>query len=127
LQLSPGFDLGTMAVGIAMAFALALGIGTLNCLLVSLFPVWERFWAVLNRPLFIISTLFFLFEIVPHPFDQILWFNPLVHVIGQMRLGMYPSYPGGFVSPGYVFGVALICLVLGLLLLNRFDRDIINS
>ncbi len=126
-DLRPGFDVPAMMNAVSMALVLAIGIGTLNCLLVSLFPVWERVWAIANRPLFIISTLFFLFEIVPHPFGDILWFNPLVHVVGQMRIGMYPSYAGEYVSPAYVYGIGLTCFALGLLLLNRYDRDIVNS
>ena len=93
--LRPGFDIAAIALGFLMALILALGIGTLNCFLVSMFPVWERFWAILNRPLFVISTLFFLFEIVPHPYDTLLWYNPLVHIVGQVRIGMYPTYAGG--------------------------------
>lgn len=121
------FDLPKVALGIIMAAVLALGVGTLNCLFVSLFPIWERIWAILNRPLFIISTLFFLFEIVPHPYRDLLWYNPLVHVIGQVRLGMYPTYAGDFVSPIYVLGIGTSCFALGLLLLNRHYRAIINS
>ncbi|MGB1235175.1 MAG: ABC transporter permease, partial [Planktomarina sp.] len=78
-DLRPGFDLPVIMLGFSMAFVLALGVGTLNCFLISMFPVWERIWGILNRPLFIISTLFFLFETVPHPFNAVLWFNPLVH------------------------------------------------
>lgn len=126
-DLSPGFDVVQIAFGFAMAFVLALGIGTLNCFLVSIFPVWERVWGILNRPLFIVSTLFFLFETVPHPFDDVLWFNPLVHVVGQIRLGMYPSYAGDFVSPLFVFGIGAVTFMMGLLLLNRHYRAIINS
>ncbi|MGB0797845.1 MAG: ABC transporter permease [Planktomarina sp.] len=126
-SLRPGFDIPAMVLGILMAAVLALGVGVLNCFLVSVFPIWERIWAIVNRPLFIISTLFFLFETVPHPYDNLLWFNPLVHVVGQMRLGMYPTYAGDFVSPIYVCGLGLGCLALGLLFLNRYYRDIINS
>ena len=121
------FDFPAIALAILMVLCLSLGIGTANCLLVSLFPVWERLWAILNRPLFVISTLFFLFEIVPHPFDRILWYNPLVHVVGQMRIGLYPTYDGGFVQPLYVIGLGAVCFAFGLLFLGRYYRDIINS
>lgn len=116
-----------MALGLAMALVLATGIGVLNCYLSSMFPLWERVWNILNRPLFVVSTLFFLFETVPSPYDEILWFNPLVHVVGQMRSGMYPSYAADFVSPIYVLGIGGTCLAVGLMLLKRYYRDIINS
>ncbi|MGB0798290.1 MAG: ABC transporter permease [Planktomarina sp.] len=122
-----GFDFWAMGLAIVMTATLALGVGTINCFLVSMFPIWERLWAILNRPLFVISTLFFLFETVPHPYDDLLWFNPLVHVVGQMRIGMYPTYAGDFVSPLFVIGLGLILFAVGLLFLGRYYRDIINS
>lgn len=120
-------NLPALALALAMAAALALGIGALNCLLLSLFPVWERLWAILNRPLFVISSIFFLFDAVPEPWRGWLWFNPLVHVIGQMRRGIYAGYDAGFVSPAYVFGLSGLSLVLGLIFLGRYHGDIVND
>ena len=120
-------DPAAIALGFAMALALGLGIGTLNCLLLSLFPVWERTWAILNRPLFILSCTFFLYDSVPRPFQGYLWWNPLVHVIGQVRRGVYATYEGAYVSHSYVFLVAGTCLALGLLLLRRHHRHIVNN
>ncbi|MHC0052261.1 ABC transporter permease [Actibacterium sp. D379-3] len=121
------FDFPALALGFAMAAALGLGVGTLTCLLVSLFPVWERLWAVANRPLFVVSSIFFVFESVPQPWRGWLWFNPLAHVIGQMRKGIYPTYAGDFISPLYVFGFGGVTLLAGLLFLGRYHRDIING
>ena len=36
---------------IALAAALGLGIGTMNCFLISQYPTWLRVWAIFNRPL----------------------------------------------------------------------------
>jgi len=117
-------DLNFTAIGngIMMAVVLAAGIGTLNCFLTTQFPVWDRLWAVLTRPLFVISTLFFLFEAVPHPYDGLLWFNPLVHVIGQIRTGFFPGYSADFVSPAYVYVMGGVSFVIGLWTLNRTYR-----
>lgn len=111
----------------ALAVSLGFGVGTLNCVVMSMVPVWERIWAILNRPLFIISTVFFVFEAVPHPYQDLLWFNPLVHLVGSMRAGLFPGYDAAFVSPLYVGGIAGVSLVLGLLLLRRWYREIINN
>jgi len=125
--LNVNLDWSALGLAIAMAGALGLGVGTLNCYLIARFPVWERAWAVLNRPLFIVSTIFFLYESVPHPWGGVLWWNPLVHVIGQMRDALYPSYEADFVSPVFVFSVATACLTLGLAALNNGYREIINN
>lgn len=119
-------DLPAITISLAMAGVLAAGIGVMNCFLTSAYPAWERVWAILNRPMFIISCIFFTFESVPHPYRDILWYNPLVHIVGAMRSGFYPGYDAGYVSHAYVFGLGLVLLVLGLVLLKRFHRDILN-
>lgn len=120
-------DLPAIGLSLLMVGALALGIGTLNCFLTEMFPSWERIWAILNRPFFIISAIFFLFESVPQPYRDWLWFNPMVHVVGQMRRGFFPTYEGAYISPGYVFSLSAICLLAGLLLLGRYHRDLVNG
>lgn len=116
-----------LSLGFAMAFVLALGIGTLNCFLLTAFPIWERMWAVLNRPLFIISCIFFIFDDVPQPYQDYLWWNPLVHIVGMMRSGIYVTYEASYVSPLYVFLIGLLTAATGLLLLRRYYTDLINN
>lgn len=120
-------DIPALLLTIAMVVALALGVGTLNCFLLSMFPVWERAWAILNRPLFIISCVFFPFDSVPQPYQDVLWYNPIVHLVGQMRIGTYPTYDGAYVSPLYIFGISGICLAVGLVMLGRYKSYIIND
>ncbi|TCP60572.1 capsular polysaccharide transport system permease protein [Rhodovulum bhavnagarense] len=116
-----------IAVAFSMAIALGLGIGTLNCFLLSVFPVWERTWAILNRPLFIVSCIIFLYDSVPMPYREWIWWNPLVQVVGTSRDGIYATYDASYVSELYVFGVSAICFALGMLLLYRYNRDILND
>ncbi len=119
-------NLPAIVLSLTMAAALGLGIGTLNCYLVSAFPVWLRIWTILNRPLFIVSCIFFLPESLPEPYRSILAYNPLVHVVAEMRRGYYPSYEADLVSPTYVFGLSAVCCVFGLVFLYRYNRDILN-
>jgi len=112
---------------LSMAAALGFGIGSLNCFLISVLPIWERVWAVLNRPLVFVSGVLFLHESVPEPWQTYLWYNPLVHIVGQMRRGFFPTYVGDYVEPMFPFGLALVTTALALLLLNRFNRDILNQ
>lgn len=119
-------DFQSLALGYFLAFALGAGVGTLNCFLLSVFPIWERAWAVLNRPLLIISGVIFLYDSVPMPYRDWLWWNPLVHPIGLVRKGIYSTYDAEYASPIFVLAVTGITLALGLLLLRRYHRDIIN-
>jgi len=45
---------------------------------------------------------------------DVLWWNPLIHIVGLMRAGFYPVYDAAHVSPGYVLAVALALMVAGL-------------
>ena len=112
-------DLAAVAVAFSGAALLGLGVGALNCVLFGLFPTWSNVWAVLTKPLFLLSGIFYLFESAPPAFQQVLWWNPLVHVIGVMRTGFYGSYHADFASLAYVFGVGLTLFVVGAHLLRR--------
>ena len=112
-----------VALSLSMAAVLGSGVGILNCLLISVFPVWQRIWNILHRPMFIISCIFFLFESIPEPYRSILWFNPLVHIVGVMRTAFYPTYDASYASVAYVFGFGLISLVVGLFFLRRWHKD----
>ena len=114
-----GINLESVALSLAAAGLLGLGAGTLNCVLFPFFPVWTRIWGVLNRPLFLISGVFFTFESMPGQIRNILWYNPLVHVIGIMRNGIFPSYDANYVSLLFIFGLGLSAFVLGAYLLIR--------
>jgi capsular polysaccharide transport system permease protein len=118
--------LGIM-LSLSMAFIFSVGVGTLNCFLSAAFTWWPPVWGIVTRPLFFMSCVFFIFDDVPQPYQDYLWFNPLIHVVGQMRKSFYPSYPGDYVSPAYVFGVGLCLMAIGLALLVRYHRDLLNS
>jgi len=64
--------------------------------------------------------------VVPANYREYLWYNPLVHIVGLMRRGFYPTYDATYVSVTYVFGVALVTLVFGLIFLKRYHREILN-
>lgn len=116
-----------MTLCFAMTLALASGVGTFNCLLMSLFPLWQRIWSIANRPLFVISCIFFTFESVPEPLRDGLWWVPTVHLTGMMRAAVYPGYDASYASPLYIFGLSLLLVVTGLLFLRRHHREIVHG
>ncbi len=119
-------DFPPIVEAMAMTMLLGLGVGTLNCALMGLFPIWEVIWSIATRPLFLASGVIFLYDNLPPLAREVLWYNPLIHVIGRMRTGFYPTYTAPQVSELYVLSVSLICLVMGLILLGRYHRDILN-
>lgn len=120
-------DYPTIVLGFAMAAMLALGIGTLNCYLFVRVPLWQRAWSILMRPMFIISCIFFIFDTIPQPYRDILWYNPLVHIVGLMRRGFYANYDAAYVSLMYLTGVSMVCFLAGIVLLYRGHRVLVND
>ena len=116
-------DLPVIAGSFAMAAALGLGIGLLNCVLTSRFVLWHTVWAVLTRPLVLLSGVIISPSVIPQPYRGWLEWNPVLHVVGQNRKGFYHSYDGAYIDPVYTLTVAIICGAFGLLFLRRFFRD----
>ncbi|WOI58380.1 ABC transporter permease [Palleronia sp. LCG004] len=119
--------LGPVALSLALAIALGAGVGAFNCVISGLFKAWEQIWSIAMRPIFIVSGVFFLYEDMPPNVAAILWWNPLLHITGLMRRGIYATYRADYVSITYVLAVSLGALAMGLLLMGRFHRKILNE
>lgn len=117
-------DLPAILLSIAMAAAFGLGVGMLNMVFMAYSPVYTSIFQIATTPLFLISGIFFLYEDMPRAAQNILWYNPILHAIAMMRRGFYAQYEAEFVSPLYVFTVALVLMVLGFVLISRFHRQI---
>lgn len=105
-----------------MAICLGFGMGLVNCVIVGFFPVWQSFWLVITRPLFLASGVIILYEDMPPLAQKILIWNPLLHVTSKMREGFYPLYSPDWVSLTYVWSVGLIMIAVGLMLMRRFHQ-----
>lgn len=112
---------------LVLAMAVGLGVGVMNCALIGLFPVWMQIWSILSRPLFLVSGVIFLFDDMPPVMQSILWYNPLTHVLGLMRAGIYPTYRADYVSLACPMIFALGTLFVGVLLMGRYHREILND
>jgi len=119
-------DLPAVILAMSLAMILGLGVGVLNCVLMGLYPMWQMLWGIVTRPLFLASGIIFIYEDMPPMVQQILWYNPLIHVIGLMRTGFFSTYTAPYISVTYVLAISLTMLALGLLLLGRYHRVILN-
>ena len=72
-------------------------------------PSWRQLWSIITRPIFLVSCIFYLFDALPVWVQNILWWNPLIHVTGLVRRGIYPGYDASYASPtqGYTAGRAM--------------------
>ena len=109
---------------VGAATLLGAGAGACNAVLFVVWPLWQRVFGILGRPLFLISGVFFLPESMPWEVQQALGWNPLTHLISALRDGIYPVYHASHESLGYPAGLGLGLLLLGLLLLRRHRREV---
>jgi len=120
-------DVWLILSGFGMAACLGLGVGTLNCVLFGLFPVWRQVWGVVTRPLFLASGILYIYEDLPSIAQDILWWNPLVHVTGWTRTGFFSTYHATYVSQTYCYGVGLGLLALGLIFMRAHYTRVLEQ
>lgn len=125
IDVSVVFDLPPIIEAFTLCIVLSFGVGCLNCCLFGLFPVWQVIWNVLTRPLMIASGVIFIYEDLPSFAQDILWWNPLFHLTGLMRVGVYPTYSPTYINLTYVLSFGMITCLLGLLLTRRYNREIL--
>ena len=64
---------------------------------------------------------------LPQQLQQFIWYNPLIHVVGTMRAGFYPTYNWDYVSWTYAFAMSLVLILVGLRLLKWYHRDLLQA
>ncbi|PZU17849.1 MAG: sugar ABC transporter [Shinella sp.] len=96
------------------ASLLALGIALFNNVAFVQFPAYEQFFSIISRPMFMISGVFFVPDAIPHPYRDVILFNPVAHVLMLFRKGFYPEYRAIGMDMGYLYGVASVLIFIGL-------------
>lgn len=120
-------DAATIAQSLVLTVLFGFGVGAANAYLFLRWHLWHVLWSVISRPLFVISGVFFLFDALPPPMQEILWLNPIVHVIGLLRAGVYPTYGAGYVSGAYVLIVSLVLVAAAFLALGRHAKWLLHE
>ncbi|MCB1355408.1 MAG: ABC transporter permease [Maritimibacter sp.] len=119
--------LGPMVEAMTLAALLALGYGTLNALLSGIWPLWSTLYKVITRPLMLASAVLYIVEDLPPLAADILWYNPISHVTGLMRSGVFVTYNPQYISIPYVVATALVPLAIGLVFLRKHAVTIISG
>lgn len=110
-------DIPLMMGMMALTAFIATGIGCLNAGIESAFEPWGKVWGVVQRPLFLISGVFYPFAAMPPSLQDVLWWNPVLHLVGMSRDAVYQGYEAGYVSVLFVFAVGIVAMMIGLALL----------
>ncbi len=101
--------------------AFSLGMGLLLSSLAVFIPSLERIVPLVIRLLFFASGVFFSVNSFSKDIADILYLNPILHLVELTRCSISYSYPSDGLSLMYVTVITLIVLFLGLLL-ERYVR-----
>jgi capsular polysaccharide transport system permease protein len=113
-------DVEPVLFGLLMAGLLGLSVGAFNSVLFMLFPAYENLWGMANRPMMIASGTLVMIEDLPTWLFNILWWNPVAHMIAEVRHGFYATFHADWASPTYVFLFCGISFAIGLVTLDRY-------
>ncbi|WP_119942873.1 ABC transporter permease [Neorhizobium sp. NCHU2750] len=98
------------------ASLIALGGGFANSVLFTMYPIYEKLFGIVTRPLFLVSGVFYIPDTLPPIAKDVILFNPLAHIVMQFRTGFYPQYRAADYDRFYVWSVAALCIFVGLML-----------
>ena len=110
-----------------LAAALGIGVGLFNTWAFARWKAWEVIYGVISRPLFLISCVFFSFHSLPAEAREFLWWNPIVHIVGLLRDGIYAAYDPAHVRPDYVLALAAVLAMVGLRGLRKDASDLVSA
>ncbi|MDQ0318921.1 capsular polysaccharide transport system permease protein [Pararhizobium capsulatum DSM 1112] len=116
IRVSPNLHWPPILQAATVAAVLDLGVGLINNVMFLKYPLYEQIFAIFNRPMFLVSGVFFLPDAIPLPYRDIVLLNPLIHVTMMFRTGFYDGYRAAGLDPGYLYNFAFLTLFLGMLL-----------
>ena len=104
--------------------ALGAGLGLINAVLAFKFPSYANIFGMIMRPLYFLSGIFFVVGYMSTEIQDIMYYNPIAHLIEWFRSAIYVGYNSEFLDKQYVFNFTLSVVFLGLLLLRLVRHKI---
>lgn len=104
----------------------AFGVGLIRGYCALYLPPVERIYAILSRGLIFVSGVFFAPSFMPPQLRDLLAWNPVLHGVELMRLGVYAEYPTILYAPDYLMGFALGTTALGTMLVWRRRAELLG-
>ncbi|KCB50130.1 ABC transporter, ATP-binding protein [Bordetella hinzii 1277] len=102
-----------LAIGVAFSFGMAL----ILCVIVDAVPELRVFIRLLFMPLYLISGVIIPVWLVPGEILQYVLWNPLLHIIDELRQGMFLHYHAtAGINLEYPFSVSVVVLFIGMAL-----------
>jgi capsular polysaccharide transport system permease protein len=115
-----------MLFSLALALILGLGVGAIASAFTLMWPTTQLIMPMILRVLFFTSGLFFSVEYAPIYVQEILFYNPISHLVETLRYGMSNGYGRDFASIPYALWFALSSVFIGLLL-EKYSRKYLDQ
>jgi len=107
--------------------ALGVGLGLVNAVLAYKFPSYVNIFGMIMRPMYFLSGIFFVVGYMSTDIQNIMYYNPVAHLIEWFRSAMYVGYESTFLDMQYLFNVTLTVVFFGLLLLRLYRHKLRQS
>lgn len=91
-------------------------IGMVNLCLYTVWNSWKNVWAIIQRPMFFISGVFFIPTFLPENILKLLSWNPVLHCIEFFRISYYSNYDSIILNTNYVLWLSLTLILIGMFL-----------
>ena len=118
ISIIPEHPLGVLEAFVTCGL-LCLGVGLLRGYATRYLPMVERIYATLTRGMIFISGIFYVPSFLPPQVRDMLFYNPVLHVVELYRLGVYDQYPSIVYDETYLRLFILITIALGTTLIWR--------
>ncbi|MCK5917834.1 MAG: ABC transporter permease [Cocleimonas sp.] len=109
---------------ILVGTALGAGLGLVNAVLAYNFPSYANIFGLVMRPMYFLSGIFFVVGYMSTDIQNIMYYNPVAHLIEWFRSAMYMGYESTFLDMQYLLNFTLFIVFFGLLLLRLSRHQI---
>ncbi len=92
--------------------------------------IWPNITSYINRPLYILSGIFFTLESLPTGAREFMAYNPVAHIIEWIRSAAIPNFESDAYSRTYVLAFGTVAFAIGLVI-DRYmmmtgDEEIVS-
>lgn len=115
----------TALVALVGLWLFGVGYGLVTSVGMRLVQDLGHIFQILMMPLYLISGVIVPVSSIPHPYQDWLLWNPLVHGLELVRLGFFPNYHTVDVSFSYLYTWVLCSLALGMALYRGLETKLV--
>lgn len=117
----------TVLFGALGLWFLGLGYGLVSSVCMRIVRDSGHLLQLVMMPMYFISGVIFPVNTIPEPYASYLTLNPVLHGVELMRKGYWPNYHTLDVSFSYLYGAALILLVIGMGLYRSLETRLVTQ